>query len=78
MEWDTLCVPSDLNTDSDHDAIPEVFKGAVKYYAAGMSFYGSGRTGQARLMMDLFADDLGIARFATDSGKVPDWYSTAL
>jgi hypothetical protein len=76
MEWDTLCVPSPLATDSDYDAIPEGFQGAVKYYAAGMAYYGSGRMGQARLMMDLFADDLGIARFATDSGKVADWYGT--
>jgi hypothetical protein len=74
MEWDTLCTPSDLNDDSDHDAISEPFRGAVKYYAAGLSYYGSGRMGQARLMMDLFADDLGVARFATDAGKVADWY----
>jgi hypothetical protein len=78
MEWDTLCVPSDLTSDSDYDAIPDGFKGAVKYYAAAMSFWGSGRTGQARLMLDLFADDLGIARFSTDSGKVEEWYWTAL
>jgi hypothetical protein len=77
MEWDTFCTPSDLNSDSDYDAIPDGFQSAVKYYAAGLSYYGSGRMGQARLMMDLFADDLGIARFATDQGKVAEWYWTA-
>lgn len=75
MEWDVLCAPTDLNTDDDYDSIPDGFKNAVKYYAAGMAYLGSQRTGQWRIMMDAFADQLGISRFATDSGKVAGYYS---
>ena len=75
FEWDCLCVPSDLYADTDYDAIPDGFKAAVKYYAAFLAYLGSQRFGQARVMHDLFEDQLGISRYATDNGKTPDWYS---
>jgi hypothetical protein len=74
MEWDCTCLPLDLNSDGDYDAIPENFAGAVKFYAAGLSYLGSQRTGQAALMGQLFLDHLGIDRASSDRGKTPDFY----
>jgi signal transduction histidine kinase len=38
MEVDCFAIPSDLNSDSDFDVIPDGFKTAVKYYAANLLF----------------------------------------
>lgn len=73
-DWDTLCIPIDIYSDSDYDAIPDGFKNAVKYYVVAMSMLTSQRFTQAQLYFNLFADDLGIARFAADTGKVPSYY----
>lgn len=77
MEWDTLCVPSDLTSDKDYDAIPDGFKNAVKYYAAYLAFLPA-RPGHAELMRSLFTDQLGISRAASDTGKTVEWYGSPL
>lgn len=77
MEWQVYAVPSDLNTDSDYDALPKGFTNSVKFYAAAMAFLGRNKFLQAQLMMNSFTDALGIARTAVDSGKVSNYYYTA-
>lgn len=74
MEWDCTCYPSDLNSDSDPEAIPGGFRNAVKYYAAAQAYLGSQRPQQAMQMMQLFDQTLGISRVASDRGKVADYY----
>lgn len=74
MEWDVDCIPLDLNTDADYDAIPEGFQDAVKYYAAYLSFLPT-RPGMAEMMKDLFHSHLGIDRVASDRGKTYSYYS---
>jgi hypothetical protein len=74
MELDVFCMPSDLNTDSDYDAIPDGFKNAIKFGAASLAFQSTFRYGQAQLMENRFADRLGVARVAVDMGKVSNYY----
>lgn len=78
MEWDCTCLPVDLASNNDFDALPDSFHGAVKYYAAGMAFLGSYRYGMADQMFALFLQHLGVDLFAAEGGKVPDYYWTAL
>lgn len=69
IELDTFCVPKDLYTDDDYDAIPAGFTNAVKFGAAGLAFLTSQRYAQANVMEGMFADRLGVARVAVDRGK---------
>lgn len=75
VEMDVFCMPIDLHSDDDYDAIPDGFKNAVKYGAAKMAYMTSRRYGQAQIMEDMFADRLGIARVSSDWGKTPNFYS---
>lgn len=74
MEIDAFCVPSDIYSDTDVDAIPEGFREAVKYRAASLAFMASQRFQQAEMMEQLFASTLGIDSNATDRGKTPTYY----
>jgi hypothetical protein len=75
IEMDCFCIPSDLYTDADYDAIPNGFSNAIKYGAAALAYMTSRRYGQAQIMMDQFSDRLGVARVAADMGKVPNYYT---
>ena len=74
MEWQCSCIPKDLYTDSDYEAIPHPYQSAVKWYAAGMCYMASQRTGQAKLMFDEFNEQLGISTVGSDKGKIPNYY----
>jgi len=78
MEWDCTCLPYDLNSNDDYDAIPDSFANAVKFYAAGMAFLGSFRYGMAESMFQAFLGHLGIDQAASEGGKVTNYYFTAL
>ena len=69
IELDTFCVPKDLYTDDDYDAIPGGFANAVKFGAAKLAFLTSYRYAQADVMEGIFAERLGISRVAVDRGK---------
>jgi hypothetical protein len=77
MEWQIYAVPSDLNSDSDYDAIPGGFRNAVKHFAAAMAFMGRNKFLQAQLHLNTFADQLGVSRTAVDSGKTSSYYFSA-
>lgn len=77
MEWQVYCVPNDLNSDDDYDAIPEGFRNSIKFYAAAMAYLGTSRFLQAQIFLNMFSDTLGIARYAVDSGKTGNFYTTA-
>jgi hypothetical protein len=74
MEWDCTCVPSDLNTDNDPEAIPSPFTNAVKYYAAMLAFANSGRYTSAELMKQEFMDRMMVDNSASDAGMTLDYY----
>lgn len=74
MEADVFAVPLDLTNENDFDVIPDGFKNAIKYYAAGLSMYSMQRYMNGKLYMDMYADALGISRFAAESGKSVSYY----
>lgn len=78
MEWDCTCLPTDLHSNDDYDAIPDSFTSGVKFYAAGMAFLGSFRYGMADTMFKMFlahcTEDMG----ASEGGKVADYYYTSI
>lgn len=74
MSWDVTCLPEFIYSDDDYEAIPEAYSGAVKYYAAMLSFLGSQRFGMAEIMKDHFNEHLGISRVASDRGKTTNVY----
>ena len=74
MEWDVICLPADLNTDDDFDALPDTFHDAIASYAASWGFKASNRHADAGLMMADFMTALGVARPASSSTRVPNHY----
>lgn len=78
MEWDVLCAPLDLNTDSDFDAIPPGFQNAVKFGAASLCFLSQQKFTQAAALGTLFLDRLGVSRSASEGGRVSDYYYGSL
>lgn len=38
VEYDCLCLPSDLTTDGSYEAIPDMWRDAVKYFAANLAY----------------------------------------
>ena len=74
IELDALCVPIDIYTDSDIDAIPENYQDTIKFLAASLAFAASERYSQALLMESMWQDRVGIGGVARDRGKVPNYY----
>lgn len=54
IELDCFCLPADLLTDQDVEALPEPFSEAVKWYAAYMAFLELQNHNSARTMLELF------------------------
>lgn len=75
MEWQVLCSPAPLYSNSDYDAIPAPFTRAVKYYAAYLCYLSTNRFQQANAQLALFNRCVTVGRGATDHGRVVDWYS---
>lgn len=78
MEWDCTCLPNNLQTNDDYDAIPDSFTTGVKFYAAGMAFLGTFRYGMADSMFKAYIAHVGQDMAASEGGKVPDYYYTSL
>lgn len=74
MEWDVICIPSDLNTNADYDAIPESFQDAIKFRAAALAFMSSNRFADANLHNNNFLSELGIDRASAKRGAVQNYY----
>jgi len=74
MEWQVYCVPSNIFSDDDYDAIPDGFKEAVKFYAAGLAYLSKQQFLNAQLMLNQFADTIGVDRASVDAGKTPSFY----
>jgi hypothetical protein len=77
MDWLVNCVPKDLYSDNDPDAIPEPFSRHCCLYGASWGYLRAKRYEDARILQAQLADELGIDVFSSDSGKVPDFYWTA-
>lgn len=78
IEADAFCVPTDLYTDNDFDAVPDGFSNAVKYYAARMIYLTSQRFAQAQVMDQLLADQLGVSVTQANRGKTQNFYYSVM
>ena len=74
MDWLCNCVPMNLYTDSDPDALPEPFQMHVPFYAAFFASLRAQRFGTAQIFANHLEEHLGIDVFSSDSGKVPNFY----
>ena len=74
MEWDCQCMPQDLNTDQDVEAIPDPWTDAVPYFAAHLAFLELQNGNAARQYHDLF--DERVKRFSvyTRPGRASNPY----
>lgn len=74
MEWDVRCIPKDLVTNDDYDAIPEMFQDAIKFRAVALAMIASQRFSDANIHNAMFLTELGVDRSAAMSGSVQDYY----
>ena len=74
IELDAYCVPANLYTDDDYDAIPDGFKDSIKYLAASLAYLTKQQYAQAQVMEGLFMDAIGVDHVAVDRGKTPNMY----
>lgn len=76
MEWQCICTPLPLYSNDDFEALPGIYEGCVKYYAAYLAFLGQQRTGMAEIMHGQFEEQLLISGVASDWGHVENYYPT--
>lgn len=75
MEWNCVCTPIDLATDSDPEAIPYPWTDAVPYYAAYVGFMSARRPEEAKGMWGEFEARMKRARTFSESSLVPSFYA---
>jgi hypothetical protein len=74
IELYAACIPSDLYSDDDVEAIPPGYRNAIKFGAASLAFQGKQQYAQAEAMEERFKERLGLASVAADRGKTPNYY----
>ena len=74
MEWDCICIPKDLYTNDDYDAIPESFQDAIKFRAVALALMASFRFTEAQVHTQMFLSELGVDRASAKRGAVQDYY----
>lgn len=74
MIWDCLCLPIDLATDNDPEAIPYPWTDAVPYFAAYLAYLNAQRDQDAERMFQLYERFTKRARAFSQPGQVSNWY----
>lgn len=74
MEWDCYCIPSNLNSDDDFDAIPPGMQEPVKFEAVSLALMGKQRFADAEYLHSKFMEKLMVSAAARDRGKTPNFY----
>lgn len=74
MLWECVCTPKPLYANADFEALPELYRGAVCYYAAYLAYLGQQRTGMAEIQRGLFEEQLQINSVASDFGHCDSYY----
>lgn len=54
VEYDCLCLPSDLTDNNDFEAIPQPWQDAVRFYATSMAYLSLQNSNKAREYMEMF------------------------
>lgn len=60
MELDCLCLPWDLQTDQDYEAIPDPWRDAVPFYAAHLAALELQNANTARMYYELFRERVNV------------------
>lgn len=74
MEIYATCLPANLLTNDDFDAIPESFADAVKWGAAALAFLSTGRPANAEIMAQQGGGYVLTQRAGADRGKSRSYY----
>lgn len=74
IEFDCLCIPSDLTTDNDVEALPQPWTEAVPYWAAYLAFSELQNLNTARFYDEKFEKQLNIYSTAARPGRITNPY----
>lgn len=84
LQFDMLCLPSDLTDDADYEAIPSPWRAAVAYYAAHLGLLSKAAVQPAYMNLastyfnskdgGLFGTHMRRARAFSNPGQVGNWY----
>ena len=74
MEADCLCLPTDLVSDNDYEAIPDPWTDAVPYYAAHLAYLELQNHNAAMFYDKLFAERISRFSGASRTGRRMNMY----
>ena len=74
LELDCICLPTDLASDQDYEAIPDPWTDAVPYFAAHLAYLELQNLNAAKFYDDLFHQRLGGYSSAARSGRRMNQY----
>jgi hypothetical protein len=74
MEWDCFCLPADMDTDQDVEAIPEPWTDAVPYFAAYRAYLELQNQNAARVMEAQFNSYMTRYGHYTRPGRMTNPY----
>lgn len=74
MDWDCICLPVDLVSDSTPEAIPYPWTDAIAYFAAGLCFDNSRQGQNSDRFYQRYEQRMMGARAFSDSGMIPSYY----
>lgn len=74
MEWDCFCVPQDLETDQDVEALPDPWTECVVYFAAYLAYMSVQNMNAARTQLELFDRFINRAGYQSRPGRATNPY----
>lgn len=73
-EYDCLCLPMDLATNDDYEAIPQPWQDAIRFYAAAMCALDIQNDNKARQYFQLFDQFMNRYGAYAQPGRRLSWY----
>lgn len=74
MDWDCYCLPIDLATDADPEAIPYPWTNCVKWYAAYLAYENAQRRDDSDRAHEQFERAMKKARAMSEGPFIPSYY----
>ena len=68
-ELDCYCLPSDLNTNNDYEAIPDPWTDSISYFSAHLGMLDIQNMNAAKMYLELFEKQLGIYSHSARVGR---------
>ena len=75
LSLDVLGVPANIATDNDPEAIPDIWRAAVPFYAAWWAFQSAQRQADADMVLKRFQEHLAYARAAANPDLIMENWS---